>query len=83
LRQAAAAGAVAALVEDQPWQACVAPLPTWRGSRLRQRLGEIASRFYGHPSRKMHVAAVTGTNGKTTVSQLLAQLIRAAVTTAG
>jgi UDP-N-acetylmuramyl tripeptide synthase len=26
----------------------------------------------------MHVAAVTGTNGKTTVSQLLAQLIRAA-----
>jgi UDP-N-acetylmuramoylalanine-D-glutamate ligase len=26
----------------------------------------------------MHISAVTGTNGKTTVSQLLAQLIRAA-----
>jgi UDP-N-acetylmuramoyl-L-alanyl-D-glutamate--2,6-diaminopimelate ligase len=77
LSQAAAAGAVAALVEDAVADS-VTPLPTVAIPDLRQRLGEIASRFYGHPSRKMHVAAVTGTNGKTTVSQLLAQLIRAA-----
>jgi UDP-N-acetylmuramoyl-L-alanyl-D-glutamate--2,6-diaminopimelate ligase len=77
LAQAAAAGAVAALVEDQ-LAGSAAPLPTIVVPNLRQRLGEIASRFYRHPSRKMHVAAVTGTNGKTTVSQLLAQLIRAA-----
>ena len=42
-------------------------------SGLRKRLGEIAAEFYGHPSRTMDVVAVTGTNGKTSVSQLIAQ----------
>jgi UDP-N-acetylmuramoyl-L-alanyl-D-glutamate--2,6-diaminopimelate ligase len=77
LREAADAGAVAALVEDAPlWEA--APLPQVVVPELRQCVGQIASRFYGHPSRALHVAAVTGTNGKTTVSQLLGQLIRSA-----
>jgi UDP-N-acetylmuramoyl-L-alanyl-D-glutamate--2,6-diaminopimelate ligase len=39
---------------------------------LTQHLGPIASRFYGEPSRHMWVAGVTGTNGKTTVTHLIA-----------
>ncbi len=34
-------------------------------------LGEIASAFYGFPSRKMKVVGVTGTNGKTSIATLL------------
>jgi len=36
--------------------------------------GLMASAFYGHPSEKMKVVGVTGTNGKTTVATLLYQL---------
>lgn len=40
---------------------------------LQAQLSEIAGRFYGEPSRALRVVAVTGTNGKTSVTQLLAQ----------
>lgn len=36
--------------------------------------GEIAAAFYNHPSMKMKLVGVTGTNGKTTVATLLYQL---------
>ena len=35
--------------------------------------GQAASRFYGDPSRHLSVAAVTGTNGKTSVTHFTAQ----------
>ncbi|MDH3614141.1 MAG: UDP-N-acetylmuramoyl-L-alanyl-D-glutamate--2,6-diaminopimelate ligase [Gammaproteobacteria bacterium] len=41
--------------------------------RLARHLGDIANRFYGHPSATVRVAGVTGTNGKTTVAWLIAQ----------
>lgn len=44
---------------------------------LAQKLGEIAARFYGKPSQSLHVIGVTGTNGKTTCSQLIAQALPA------
>jgi UDP-N-acetylmuramoyl-L-alanyl-D-glutamate--2,6-diaminopimelate ligase len=40
---------------------------------LANRVSEIAARFYQHPSNEMTVLAVTGTNGKTSVSQFIAQ----------
>ena len=40
---------------------------------LQAQLSDIAARFYGEPSRGLRVVAVTGTNGKTSVTQLLAQ----------
>ena len=40
---------------------------------LRLRLGEIAARFFGDPSATMTVVGVTGTSGKTSTVQLLAQ----------
>lgn len=42
---------------------------------LRERLGAIASRFFGEPSRKLHVIGVTGTNGKTSTVQMIAQAL--------
>lgn len=45
---------------------------------LRARMSEIADRFYGHPSEALSVFAVTGTNGKTSFTQLLAQALSSA-----
>ncbi|HET9031914.1 MAG TPA: UDP-N-acetylmuramoyl-L-alanyl-D-glutamate--2,6-diaminopimelate ligase [Dokdonella sp.] len=42
---------------------------------LRKKLGLIAARFHGDPSRSMRITGVTGTNGKTSVVQLLAQAL--------
>jgi len=39
-------------------------------------IGELASLFYGHPSRKMTLVGVTGTNGKTTIATLLYDMAR-------
>ncbi len=39
-------------------------------------LSQAAARFYDHPSRKMRVAGVTGTNGKTTTAFLLHHLLK-------
>ena len=48
-------------------------MPVVRVDRLRGRVGVIAARFYGHPSRRLTVFGVTGTNGKTSCSHFLAQ----------
>jgi len=42
---------------------------------LRDHVGEIASRFFGRPSEAMRVIGVTGTNGKTSIVQLLASAL--------
>ncbi|MFT2010902.1 UDP-N-acetylmuramoyl-L-alanyl-D-glutamate--2,6-diaminopimelate ligase [Pontibacter sp. 13R65] len=41
-----------------------------------QALGQMASAFYGHPSKKLKLIGVTGTNGKTTTVTLLHKLFR-------
>ncbi|NOS73712.1 MAG: UDP-N-acetylmuramoyl-L-alanyl-D-glutamate--2,6-diaminopimelate ligase [Methyloglobulus sp.] len=38
-------------------------------------LGELAARFYGKPSHNLDVIGITGTNGKTSCSQFLGQLL--------
>jgi UDP-N-acetylmuramoyl-L-alanyl-D-glutamate--2,6-diaminopimelate ligase len=74
--QALAGGAASVLWEragfewDPRWNA---PHLGLRG--LRGHAGEIASRIYGNPSRKLHLIGVTGTNGKTTCSQWIAQAL--------
>ncbi len=42
---------------------------------LGLKLGELAARFYGDPSRFMNVIGITGTNGKTSCSQFLGQML--------
>ncbi len=43
---------------------------------LTSKIGEIANRYFDFPSKSMRVAGVTGTNGKTTVSFLVAQCMQ-------
>jgi UDP-N-acetylmuramoyl-L-alanyl-D-glutamate--2,6-diaminopimelate ligase len=50
-----------------------ADMPLLAVHGLAGKVGEIASRFYGHPSRHLEVTGVTGTNGKTTVAWMIAQ----------
>ncbi|PID88121.1 MAG: UDP-N-acetylmuramoyl-L-alanyl-D-glutamate--2,6-diaminopimelate ligase [Bacteroidia bacterium] len=40
----------------------------------RQSLGSIAAEFYDHPSSKIKLIGITGTNGKTTIATLLYEL---------
>ena len=42
---------------------------------LSEKLGAIASRFYGHPSVDLFTVGVTGTDGKTSVSHFIAQAL--------
>lgn len=42
-------------------------------SQLNERLSALAGRFYHQPSQQLRLVGVTGTNGKTTTTQLLAQ----------
>ena len=64
-----------AVIADAPIDAGKWPLPVIPCSALSTRVSEIAGRFYGHPSRDLNLLGVTGTNGKSTVVMLLAQLI--------
>lgn len=41
--------------------------------QLNERLSALAGRFYHEPSQRLRLVGVTGTNGKTTTTQLLAQ----------
>ena len=50
-------------------------MPVIAVENLGAHLGEIANRFYGHPSTAMSTIGITGTNGKTTVAWLLAQCL--------
>ena len=42
---------------------------------LAAQLSDIAGRFYGEPSHHLNLIGVTGTNGKTSVTQLVAQAL--------
>lgn len=50
-----------------------ARIPVVAVPRLRARLGTLADHFHASPSRTMTTVGVTGTNGKTSTVQLIAQ----------
>ncbi|MEY4641351.1 MAG: hypothetical protein RLZZ227_1345 [Pseudomonadota bacterium] len=75
---AIASGAAAVLVEaDAQWRAVRAEgaVPLIPVADLPQKLGQVAARFYGEPARHMRMIGVTGTNGKTTCSLLIANAL--------
>ena len=73
IAQAIENGAVAILLEQELASADYA-VPVIALPELSEYVSDIAGVFYGQPSQQMPVTAITGTNGKTTCSQLLAQL---------
>jgi UDP-N-acetylmuramoyl-L-alanyl-D-glutamate--2,6-diaminopimelate ligase len=52
-----------------------AGVPLLQVPQLSQALSGIAGRFYGEPSRGLSLIGVTGTDGKTSTSQFLAQAL--------
>ena len=67
---------VAKLVEDLIDSSCVS-VPVIAIADLTGYVSDIAGIFYGQPSRALHIVGITGTNGKTTCSRLLAELLEA------
>ncbi len=65
---------------DQARRAGLATLVT---TDPRGVLGEVSAAVYGHPARALHSLAVTGTNGKTTVTYLADAALRASGHTTG
>ncbi len=63
--------------------AASAGVPLIEMPALRRDLSALAARFYGEPSRSMSVIGVTGTDGKTSVSQFLAQALSTEQTPCG
>jgi UDP-N-acetylmuramoyl-L-alanyl-D-glutamate--2,6-diaminopimelate ligase len=72
--EAVAAGAVALVVERR----VAVDVPQIVVPDVRAAIGPAAVRFFGDPSRELEVAAVTGTNGKTTTAFLLHSILAAA-----
>ena len=78
--QAISQGAAAVLIENSALD--TASTLCERGSaiflnlvNLKNVLGTIAGRFFGEPSRQLSVIGITGTNGKTSVSHYLSQVL--------
>ncbi len=79
IKDSLARGAVAVLVdsEEDALLDSGEAVPVIGVRALSQRLGALASRALGDPSAHLDVVGVTGTNGKTTTTWLVAQLLDA------
>jgi UDP-N-acetylmuramoyl-L-alanyl-D-glutamate--2,6-diaminopimelate ligase len=85
IEQAIGAGATVILLESTQPDECyehegVLIVPV---TMLRAHLGKIADRFFEHPSQRLRLIGVTGTNGKTSVSHYIATLLQETGTPCG
>ncbi|MCK4749154.1 MAG: UDP-N-acetylmuramoyl-L-alanyl-D-glutamate--2,6-diaminopimelate ligase, partial [Bacteroidales bacterium] len=70
IQQALEGGAAVVVSEEDPPEEPAGI--TWiRVPQSRTALAHMASAWYGHPSRDLHMVGITGTNGKTTIATLL------------
>jgi UDP-N-acetylmuramoyl-L-alanyl-D-glutamate--2,6-diaminopimelate ligase len=75
-REAFERGAVGAVVEaplDVPSERALIRVPSARAA-----LADLAAAVRGHPSRRLRLVGVTGTDGKTTTTQLLSAILERA-----
>jgi UDP-N-acetylmuramoyl-L-alanyl-D-glutamate--2,6-diaminopimelate ligase len=75
IAKAEASGASAIICEQMPEQPQLG-ITYIVVQNSAEALGQMASAFYGHPSRRIKLVGVTGTNGKTTSVTLLHKLFR-------
>jgi UDP-N-acetylmuramoyl-L-alanyl-D-glutamate--2,6-diaminopimelate ligase len=73
--QAVAGGARAVVVEIGREVPHVADVTIVRVPETRRALSSIAAAFYGDPSHALDVIGVTGTNGKTTTTRMIAAIL--------
>lgn len=72
-------GAAAVLVDaDTPdqvisWQQNVALIPIYQ---LQNKVGPLAARFHNYPAKHLYMMGVTGTNGKTSCTHFIAQILQ-------
>ncbi len=74
IEDAIARGASAVLAEPCLNNPIVTKIPFIEIPNLKEQLGSIAATFYDHPSKDIQIVGVTGTNGKTTTTNLIGQL---------
>lgn len=72
----------AAVVGELPYR-LTCPVPYAQVEDGMAVLGHLAAAYYDHPSRKLIVIGVTGTDGKTTTCTLLHSILQAAGLSAG
>ena len=53
------------------------PLPCIRVTDIRQAMGLLADRAYGHPSGALRITGITGTKGKTTTAYYIKSIVDA------
>jgi UDP-N-acetylmuramoyl-L-alanyl-D-glutamate--2,6-diaminopimelate ligase len=71
---AVAAGAVAVITDPEGGELCAGlRVPVLVVDRPRSRLGELAALIYGQPADDLMLIGVTGTQGKTTTTQLISR----------
>ncbi len=71
-KQAAAAGA-AAIIAERPLEVDVPVVLVKDSARA---LAALADFFYGQPTQHLHLIGITGTNGKTTTSHIVNEMLR-------
>lgn len=74
---AVAAGAVAVLTDATGLEAMSATVPVLVADDPRRVVGAVAAEVYGHPSERLTMIGITGTNGKTTTAYLVESALRA------
>ncbi len=76
LADAAGRGAAALIWEDgDGFVPAACNVPGLGVTRLRELAGHLAHEIHGRPSESLWLAGVTGTNGKTTITQMLARAL--------
>ena len=73
-----ASGAIGVITDEAGAKLIGKKLPVIEISNPRRFLGAICSWFYGSPSSTMQLVGITGTNGKTTTTTILNQILVAA-----
>ena len=68
-------GATAILCEDMPEEK-IESVSYLQVASTEDVVGQVATNFYGNPSKKLKLVGVTGTNGKTTIATLLYNMFR-------